>query len=142
MRTADGVGAEKVYLSGYSPFPAKEGAPYLTPAQKMIAKTALGAEKSIPWKKNNSLANILSKLKDEGYAVVALEQCEKSLHYGDFSPDSPVALIIGNEPKGIDKRILKKCDHIIEIPMRGKKNSLNVSVAFGIAAYDICSKMK
>ncbi|HAV11264.1 MAG TPA: RNA methyltransferase [Candidatus Moranbacteria bacterium] len=142
FRTADGVGAAKIYLTGYSPSPAKENAPYLTDAQKMIAKTALGAEKNVEWEKAVSIGKLLEKLKKEGVKIVALEQDEESIDYGRFVPQSDVALIVGNEPKGIDKRILKKCDAIVEIPMRGKKKSLNVSVAFGVVAYEICGKIK
>lgn len=142
FRTADGVGVEKVYLTGYSPSPAKENVPYLTPAQKMIAKTALEAEKHVSWQKISSIGRLLEKLKKDGLVIVALEQDEKSLDYRKFLPHSSVALIVGNEPKGIDGRVLKKCDAIIDIPMKGKKKSLNVSVAFGIAAYRICSKME
>lgn len=113
-----------------------------TKAQKMLAKTALGAEKNVSWEKNKSLNNLIKKLKKEKFQIVALEQDKKSIDYEKFKTEFPLALIAGNEVRGIDKRILKKCDAIIEIPMRGKKNSLNVAVAVGIAGYEIKSKFQ
>ncbi|KKU54864.1 MAG: tRNA/rRNA methyltransferase [Candidatus Moranbacteria bacterium GW2011_GWE1_49_15] len=142
FRTADGIGADRIYLTGYTPSPAKEGALYLSKAQKMITKTALGAERYVSWEKATSIGKLLDKLKKEGVTVAALEQDERSVDYKEFVPDFPIALLLGNEPKGIDKRILKKCDAYIEIPMRGDKKSLNVSVAFGVAGYEIYSKIK
>lgn len=137
FRTADGAGIEKIYLTGYSPAPAIKDSPYRTKAQKMLAKTALGAEKNVRWKKNKNLNVLIKKLKKEKFQVVALEQDEISVDYRNFKPNFPLALIVGNEVRGLDKRILKKCDKIIEIPMRGEKKSLNVSVATGIVGYKI-----
>ena len=137
FRTADGAGIEKIYLTGYSPAPVVSGEIYKTKAQKMLAKTALGAEENISWEKVKSLNNLIKKLKKEKFQIIALEQDNKSIDYKKFKPKFPLALIVGNEVKGLDKRILKKCDKIIEIPMRGKKKSLNVSVAAGIAGYKI-----
>ena len=142
FRTADGAGVAMVYLSGYSPFPADEKNIFSTNAQKMISKTALGAEKYVKWKKVSKIGPLIEKVRNEGYEIVALEQSEKSIQLEKFNPKRKTVLIVGNEPKGIDAKILKNCDMIVEIPMMGKKNSLNVSVAFGIAAYHICSKMK
>jgi len=137
FRTADGAGIEKIYLTGYSPAPAVKDNPYKTKAQKMLAKTALGAEKNVSWKKNKNLDVLIKKLKKEKFQVVALEQDETSVDYRKFKLKFPLALIVGNEVMGLDKRILKKCDQIIEIPMRGEKKSLNVSVATGIVGYKI-----
>jgi len=137
FRTADGAGIKKIYLTGYSPVPADGSKIYETRAQKMLTKTALGAEKNISWEKIENLNDLIKKLKQDKFQIVALEQDNKSIGYKKFKPKFPLALIVGNEVKGIDKRILKKCDKIIEIPMRGKKKSLNVSVAAGIALYEI-----
>lgn len=137
FRTADGMGASKIYLTGFSPSPKKEGAIREDSFQKMIAKTALGAEKNLAWEKKARLMPVLKRLKTDGYRIVALEQNKNSIDYKKFRPQFPVALILGNEPKGIDQKILKYCDSIIEIPMRGAKNSLNVAVALGIAGYEI-----
>lgn len=142
FRTADGAGVGKIYLTGYSPAPAEKNKTheeplYVTRAQKMIAKTALGAEKNIPWEKEKNISRCLEKLKREGIKIVALEQSARSVDYREFKQSFPLALIVGNEVRGIDKKILARCDAIIDIPMNGKKNSLNVAVALGIATYEM-----
>lgn len=137
FRTADGIGIDKIYLTGYSPIPYEENKPYQSPAQKMISKTALGAEKNVSWKREKSIGKVIAELKKLGFSIVALEQFKKSIDYKKFKPHFPLVLIIGNEPRGIDGKILKKCDAIVEIPMKGKKNSLNVAVALGVAGYQI-----
>ncbi len=142
FRTADGAGVNQITLSGYSPVPPKVGALYLTDADKAFRKTALGAEESMPWKKVVSMTRLLNRLKKEGYEIVALEQDERSIDYRKYRPTGKVALIVGNEVEGVESKILKRCDVVLEIPMRGKKNSLNVSVAAGIALYEILSTMK
>lgn len=142
FRTADGAGVSEIVLSGYTPEPPKKDALYLTDADKALKKTALGAEESVPWKKVASLTRLVSRLKKEGYEVVALEQYPGSIEYQDYHPHRDVALIVGNEVGGVEEKILKHCDVILEIPMRGSKNSLNVSVATGIALYQIMSTIK
>lgn len=142
FRTADGAGVTEIILSGYTPCPPKKDVLYLTDADKAMKKTALGAEISVPWKKVASLSHCLTRLKGEGYDVVALEQSEKSISYRKYKPSPMVALLVGNEVGGVDKKILKRCDAVLEIPMRGKKNSLNVSVAAGIALYQITSTIE
>lgn len=127
FRTADALGVSKIFLCGICG----------TPPNEKIAKTALGAEKTIPWEYCKQTGRLIDKLKKEKIQIVALEQDKNSIDFRDFKPNFPVALIIGNEVKGISKTILKKCDKIIELPMRGKKESLNVSVAFGVAGYEI-----
>lgn len=142
FRTADGAGVTRVILSGYSPVPPKVGALYLTDADKAFRKTALGAESTVPWKKVSSLPRLMTRLKQEGYTLVALEQAPGSIDYREYRSTGKVALIVGNEVEGVAASILKRCDAILEIPMRGKKNSLNVSVATGIALYEIMSTIK
>lgn len=142
FRTADGAGVEEIILSGYTPCPPKKEALYLTDADKAFRKTALGAEISMPWKKVASLSRLMTRLHKAGYEIVALEQDANSIPYRTYRPGSRVALMVGNEVGGIAQKILKKCDAIIEIPMHGKKNSLNVSVATGIALYQITSTIK
>lgn len=142
FRTVDGAGVDQIILSGYTPVPPKKDALYLTDADKAMKKTALGAEVSVPWKKVASLPRLISRLKKEGYEIVALEQNKGSMDYRKYRPKKPVALIVGNEVEGVDKKIMKSCDVILEIPMRGEKNSLNVSVATGIALYQITSTIK
>lgn len=137
FRTADASGAGKVYFTGYSPVPANAGALYVSKAQKMIAKTALGAEEAMPWEYVRSLTRLIAKLRGEGWTIVALEQHPESTAYNEYSYPEKTAIILGNEPRGIDCRTLKKCDAIVEIPMHGSKNSLNVVVAFGIVGYTV-----
>jgi 23S rRNA (guanosine2251-2'-O)-methyltransferase len=129
FRTADGAGAAKVYLTGYTPAPPHPG----------IFKTALGAEKDIAWEKVSKLDSVIKKLKKDKYEIAALEQNKKSVLLDSFKPKKNIALILGNEVRGLSKNTLAKCDRVVEIPMHGKKESLNVSVAFGIAAYAISS---
>lgn len=154
FRTADGAGLARnasrsdaggsvsIYLSGYTPCPPREDALYLTDADKAFRKTALGAESTVPWKKVVSLPRLMTRLKQEGYALVALEQAPGSIDYREYRSNGKVALIVGNEVEGVASKILKRCDVILEIPMRGKKNSLNVSVATGIALYEIVSTIE
>ena len=142
FRTADGAGVSEVILSGYTPTPAKEGMLRLTPAEKALKKTALGAEQNLSWRKIVSLKTTLQTLREKGYTLLALEQALQSIDYRSCRPGKKVALLVGNEVLGIDKRVLKQCDGVLELPMRGKKNSLNVSVAAGIALYEIAATME
>lgn len=142
FRTADGMGASKIYLTGYSPTPHDKKKILQTSAQKMIAKTALGAENNLPWEYCENINELVVKLKKEEVEIVALEQDVRSVDYEKYIPQKSVALILGNEPVGMEREVLDACDAIIEIPMRGKKNSLNVAVAFGVAGYSIYGKIK
>jgi tRNA G18 (ribose-2'-O)-methylase SpoU len=139
FRTADGAGVEKIYLTGYTPYPSREAKDdeMKTKAEKMLEKTALGAEKSISWEKTDSLDNLIVSLKKQGVAILALEKTKNSVAIEMWNNKFPIALIIGNEVAGVSEDILEKCDGVVEIPMRGKKESLNVSVAAGIAMYQI-----
>lgn len=148
FRTADALGIENIYLVGYSPRPLDK---FNRPDSK-IAKTALGAEQVVPWEYTKTIAPIVRKLKKDGYTILALEQTKNSMDYRKISEKlnvsgkdgnqqnlrrsstSPikVALIVGNEVTGISKSILKYADYVAQIPMRGKKESLNVAVATGI----------
>ena len=133
FRTADAVGAEGIVLVGVTPAPAdKFGRP-----QPEIAKTALGAEKNIPWRQAKTARPVIAKLKKDGYLIIALEQSEKSKDIRRFVPpkNGKFAVVLGSETEGVSKAILSSSDEIIEIPMFGRKESLNVSVAFGIIAY-------
>jgi tRNA G18 (ribose-2'-O)-methylase SpoU len=130
FRTADGAGVAKVYLTGYTPAPPHPG----------IAKTALGAEKVVAWEKISKLDTVIEKLKKEKFEIIALEQDKKSVPHDSLQLKKNTALILGNEVRGLSRAVLRKCDKIIDIPMRGEKESLNVSVAFGIAVYSTLSK--
>ncbi len=131
FRTADGAGVTKMFLTGYTPDPVNRfGFP-----QKEIAKAALGAEASIAWEHPRSVHTLIARLKREGYTIVALEQHATSVHYRKAKVGKKFALIVGNEVTGVDAPILKKADCIVEIPLRGVKESLNVATAFGIGLF-------
>lgn len=135
FRTADAAGAGKIYLCGITPSPLDRfGRP-----EPKLTKVSLGAEKYIPWEKARSAARVIDSLKKEGFTILAVEQSKKSVAYHKFRArkNQKIALILGNEVKGLPPSILKKCDKILEIPMRGKKESLNVSVAFGIVVFSL-----
>ena len=125
FRTADALGVDKIFLGGICGKP---------PHQK-ISKTALGAEKNIPWEHHWQIWRIVDKLKKEKVNIVVLEQTKNSILYTQFKPKFPLALIIGNEIKGVSSGLIKRADKIIYLPMQGKKESLNVSVAFGVIGY-------
>ena len=129
FRTADAAGASKIFLTGYSG----------TPDNPKVAKVALGAEKTVLWEKFSNISRLLKKLRKEKFQIVAAEQHSHSISYKKLISRFPLALLMGNEIRGLSPAILKKSDVIIEIPMRGKKESLNVSVAFGIIIYQILS---
>lgn len=138
FRTADGAGVEKICLTGYSPAPHdSKRDKFMTQAHKMLSKTALGAEKDIPWEKSKNINSVIEKLRQKKFQIIALEKEEKAVDFRKFKFHFPVALILGNEVRGIDKKVLAKCDAVISIPMRGKKESLNVSVAAALAVYEI-----
>jgi len=141
LRTADGLGIKEVILSGYTPYPYKlndERLPHLakrTDAQ--IQKTALGAEKSIKWRQDNQISSVLDELKAGGYFLLALEQTAGSKPLDKFKTRDKIALILGSEVGGIDSQILKRCDGIAEISMRGRKESFNVAAAAAMALYHL-----
>lgn len=133
FRTADAVGIDKIYLVGTTPTPTDQ----FGRIQKDIAKSALGAETWIPWEYKKNLLTVISKLKQDGYTIIAIEQNEKSVDYRKIKTSKKSAFILGPEVGGLDKKILNKCDQIAEISMYGKKESLNVSVACGVALFRI-----
>jgi len=133
FRTADAVGISKIYLTGYTPRPNDK----FGRVQKDIAKSALGAETWIPWEYKKSLSLLINQLKKEDYLIIAIEQDKKSTDYRKIKIKNKTAFILGAEVGGLDKNILKKCDKIAEIPMRGQKESLNVSVACGVGLFRI-----
>jgi tRNA G18 (ribose-2'-O)-methylase SpoU len=132
FRTADGAGVEKIYLTGYTP----------CPPHPRLDKVSLGAEKWMPWKYIKQTGRLLKQLKEQGYKIIALEQTSKSVNIYKWEPQFPLALIVGNEKTGVTKSLLKYCDKEIELDMKGKKKSLNVSVAAGITMYYVASKIK
>lgn len=133
FRTSDALGVDKIFLCGYTPTPTDR----FGRARKDLAKVALGAEKDIAWEYFSKTAEIIKKLKKEGFTIIAVEQDKKSLDFKKVKAKYPLAIVMGNEVAGIDKKTLTLCDVIAEIPMVGNKESLNVSVSFGIAGYGI-----
>ena len=138
FRTADAAGGSKIFLTGYTPSPRDVFGNF----RKEISKTALGAEKYMPWQKMSDIGGLTEELNGKKVQIVALEQSEKSIDYRKFRPRFPIALILGNEVRGISPALLKKCDKIIEIPMRGRKESLNVAVSAGVALFRILENTK
>ena len=136
FRTADAAGVSKIYLCGITP----------KPPRKEIDKTALGATDSVDWEYHEDIKTIIHNLKNEGVFIIAVEQEERSVPYNkvrdNFLLDlsEKTAFVVGNEVDGISKEILDLADVIAEIPMHGKKNSLNVSVATGIVLFKSIEK--
>lgn len=133
FRTADAAGINKIYLTGYTPTPLDR----FGRKRRDLAKSALGAEEFVSWEQKKNIFPLLTKLKDEKYSIIAIEQAKNSVDYKKVKPKSKNVFIVGAEVTGIPKNVLEKCDIIAEIPMRGKKESLNVSVACGIALFGI-----
>jgi tRNA G18 (ribose-2'-O)-methylase SpoU len=131
FRTADAIGASRIYLSGFTPAPVDR---FGQPRQD-FAKCALGSEKTVAWEYMKSPARIIAALKKEGFQVVALEQTPDSIDYKKLKPALKCFVIFGNEVSGVSKNLLKTADIVAEIPMRGLKESLNVSVSAGIALF-------
>jgi len=128
FRTSDGAMIKKLYLCGYTPHPPK----------KEIMKTALGATESVNWEYVEDPKKVIKELKSKGIKICALELTDSSFpHYNIKSDSFPLALIVGNEEKGIRKLTADKCDFLAKIPMTGKLQSLNVSVATGILLFHI-----
>ena len=139
FRTAEGFGVSKIMLSGYTPYPAVANDSRLPHVREkltaQIHKTALGAEAMVPFEYMEQLD--LPALKHAGYRIIGLEQSPKSIILKDYHPPQKVALLLGEEVNGIPSNLLAQCDDIIEIPMKGKKESFNVSVAAAIAIYEL-----
>jgi 23S rRNA (guanosine2251-2'-O)-methyltransferase len=137
FRTADAAGISKLFLCGYTPAPVDEYG--LTRSQ--IAKVALGGEKSVAWEKAFSVAKLIVRLHKDGKTIYAVEQSKRSTPFHRLRLSSReferAVLVMGNEVKGLAPAVLRRVDKILEIPMFGKKESLNVAVAFGIVAYGL-----
>lgn len=127
FRTADGFRLEKVYLCGITG----------TPPQDQIRKASLGAEESVPWEYHKNALAVVQKLKARGYQIFALEQTDCSAPLYETVFRFPLGLIVGHEFNGVSDSALTEVQHAVEIPMLGAKTSFNVSIAFGIAIYEI-----
>lgn len=130
FRTADAFGVKKIYLCGITG----------TPAQRGLLKVSLGAENAVAWEWAKNTWQVVEKLKKQGVQIIALEQTKKSVDLKNFKIKFPCALVVGNEVVGVAAAVIKRADQIVHVPMRGIKESLNVSVAFGIVAYAISQR--
>jgi 23S rRNA (guanosine2251-2'-O)-methyltransferase len=141
LRTAEGLGIERVLISGYSPYPPMkddERLPHLAEKTgRQISKTTLGAEDLISWRHIDDLAMSLEQLSARGFVIAALEQTDSAKTIKDYAAPDKIALIVGNEVAGIDERSLKLTDIHLTIPMLGHKESFNVSAAAAMALYHL-----
>lgn len=138
FRTADAVGVTSLYLSGYSPTPLDR---FKRPV-KEIAKTALGAELTIPWEYFGDPKEKIIALKEEGFIVVGIEQDKCAMDYKAYTPTNKTLVLVGSEVEGLSEELRDMCDVLLEIPMYGKKESLNVSVAYGVALFRLFDRGK
>lgn len=125
FRSADCFAVKKIYLTGYTG----------TPPRREISKTAIGAEEWIPWEYEKDPMSVIHSLKKDGYTIVGLEITNSSINISSFTPPKNMCLVLGNEVQGLSDELLALCDDVVHIPMQGKKESLNVSVATGIALH-------
>lgn len=141
LRTAEGLGVSKVFLTGYTPYPTTNDdtrLPHI--AQKLtkqIHKTALGAETTQAWEQADDVYSVLGKLKSEGYTIVGLEQSQTAIPLPEFKPTNKIALLLGREVEGIDAALLTHVDTVVEIPMFGNKESFNVVQAAAMSLYHL-----
>ena len=134
FRTSDAFLIEKIYLCGIT---AK-------PPHKDIHKTALGSTESVDWEYVEDTLELVEKLKKEGIIIASIEQAENAIMLQDFKPkkDHKLAVIFGNEVKGVQQEVVSDSDYCIEIPQYGTKHSLNISVSCGVILWDLFSKLK
>lgn len=130
FRTADAAGVSRIYLGGYTPAPVDR----FGRAQKEIAKTALGAEVSVPWEYCPDALSLIDSLRSERL-IVGVEQDERAVDYRALSRERPLLFVFGSEVEGLSESLRDRCDVLAEIPQFGKKESLNVSVAAGIVLF-------
>lgn len=132
FRTADAFRAEKLYLGGYTP----------APPHRDITKSAIGAELSVAWEKADDTIELVERLKNEGYKVVAVEQAHDSVQLQKFSPGKgdKYAFIFGNEVAGVSEEVIALTDFCVEIPQFGTKHSFNVAVSAGIVLWKLVEK--
>ncbi len=127
FRTSDAAGIKKIFLCGQTGYPPRFE----------ITKTAIGAQDAVSWQYYIDVMNCIKYLKKEGIQLVAVEQVKSSIDYKELKIDKPICLVMGNEIEGVADEVLEQCDVAIEIPMNGTKDSLNVSVAFGVVVYQL-----
>jgi len=132
FRTSDAFRVEKIFLCGIT----------AQPPHRDIQKTALGATESVAWEYRKDTTECINLLREEGYKIYAVEQCRNSIMLNNFTTqkEEKIAVIFGNEVKGVEQKAIDLCDGCIEIPQEGTKHSFNISVSVGIVLWDIYSK--
>lgn len=139
LRTAEGLGVSRVYLTGYTPYPEQENDDRLPHIRQklttQISKTALGSEQSDFWAHTDNVFACIENLKHAGYTLAAVEQASSAILLPEYKVPKKIALLIGRETEGIENEILNVCDQILEIPMFGEKESFNVVQASAMALY-------
>ena len=133
LRTADAAGVCRVYMTGYTATPIDR----FGRARKDIHKAALGGELSVPWEHYRTISELIATLKERGVRIVGVEQKDEAIDYKKLRVTGSTAFIFGNEVRGLSKSLLDQCDTVSSIPMRGTKESLNVSVAAGIFLFRV-----
>ncbi len=133
FRTAEGLGVSKIYLCGTTPAPLDR----FGRKRDDFVKVSLGSEEMVEWEYREETILVIKELKEQNFKIYALEQSETSENLKDFKPDPQFVLVVGNEVEGVHPSILNTCDDVLEIEMKGKKESLNVSVATGIALFEL-----
>jgi tRNA G18 (ribose-2'-O)-methylase SpoU len=131
FRTAETLGISKIYCGGTTPTPIDR----FGRKRADIAKVSLGGEDMIPWEHTDHAAGLVAELANKGFQIISIEQDEKSVDYKKVKVKDTALIIVGNEVGGVSKELLDLSDVIAEIPLQGKKESLNVSVAAGVALF-------
>lgn len=141
LRTAEGLGVERVYISGISPYPSEANDARLPhiheKLHRQIQKTALGAETSQAWSHAENVEVLLTDLKKSGFTLVGLEQAESAVKLPEYTPSEKVALLLGREVEGLSQELIDMCDDLVEIPMFGQKESFNVVQAAAMTLYHL-----
>lgn len=139
LRTAEGLGVEKVYLTGYTPYPLASSdsrLPHLAAKlNRQINKTALGAEQTQTWEHSETIEPVIAELRNTGYIIAALEQTKTAIPLPEYKPTQKLAIILGREVEGVEPEVLQMSDLQLVIPMQGKKESFNVIQAAAMALY-------
>lgn len=135
LRSADGAGVSRLFFTGYTPLPVDR----FGRAQKEVAKTALGAERFVRWEYAKDPRIVIERLRAQGWHIIGVEQDASAVDYRTLRPTGDTLFVFGSEVRGLSAALRRRCEALVEIPMRGRKESLNVSVAAGIIFYQFSS---
>jgi len=137
FRTADGLGVEKLYLTGYTPEPVDR----FGRKRQKFSKVALGAEDTVDWKSKENILDLINKIAAENTTVCACEPTDSAVPVDQVTTKNQnICLVFGNEVEGLSQDVIEASNQTIKIPMRGEKSSLNVAVAFGIISFCVVDK--